>query len=34
MPEFIPMPKIPRLMREMVITEKLDGTNASILIRE
>lgn len=31
-PEFIPWPKIPRLNRECVITEKLDGTNASILI--
>ncbi len=30
--EFKPMPKIPRLSREIVITEKLDGTNASIFI--
>lgn len=32
--EFKPMPKIPRLSREIVITEKLDGTNASIWISE
>ncbi len=30
--EFTPFPKMPRLSREVVITEKLDGTNASILI--
>ncbi len=30
--EFTPFPKVPRLFREMVITEKLDGTNASIWI--
>lgn len=30
--EFAPMPKIARLSRDCVITEKLDGTNASILI--
>lgn len=29
---FVPFPKIPRLNREIVITEKLDGTNASVLI--
>lgn len=29
---FEPFPKIPRLAREMVITEKLDGTNASLSI--
>ena len=28
--EFIPFPKMPRLNREIVITEKLDGTNAQI----
>src|SRR4051812_18847464 len=33
MSEFIPFPKIPRLSREMVITEKIDGTNASIMIQ-
>jgi len=32
MVEFIPFPKVPRLSRECVITEKLDGTNASIWI--
>ncbi len=33
-PEFKPFQSIPRLSREMVITEKLDGTNASITITE
>lgn len=33
-PEFTPFPKMPRLSRECIITEKIDGTNASILIRE
>lgn len=32
MPEFTPWPKTPRLFRDMVITEKLDGTNAAIRI--
>lgn len=32
MSEFKAFPKIPRLSREMIITEKLDGTNASIWI--
>ena len=31
-PEFKPFPKMPRLSRECIITEKIDGTNASILI--
>lgn len=32
-PDFIPFPKIPRLRNELVvITEKLNGTNAQILI--
>ncbi len=31
-PEFAPFKKIPRLSREVVITEKLDGTNAQIYI--
>jgi hypothetical protein len=31
---FEPWPKIPRLLREIVITEKIDGTNAGILITE
>jgi len=34
MSEFIPFPKIPRLKRGCVITEKLDGTNAQIVIGE
>lgn len=32
--EFIKFPKIPRLNREIVITEKIDGTNAQIYISE
>mgnify|MGYP001565881535 CR=1 FL=1 len=32
--EFRPFPKIPRLSRECVITEKIDGTNASIYIEQ
>jgi hypothetical protein len=32
--EFIGFPKIPRYSRECVITEKIDGTNAQILIVE
>lgn len=31
--EFNPFPKIPRLMRDIVITEKIDGTNAQVNIR-
>jgi hypothetical protein len=31
-PQFKPFPKLPRLSRECIITEKIDGTNASILI--
>lgn len=31
--EFVPFPKVPRLSRGMVITEKLDGTNASVFIK-
>lgn len=34
MSEFIPFRKIPRLSRECFITEKIDGTNASIYIGE
>lgn len=30
--EFRGFPKIPRLHRDMIITEKLDGTNAAVLI--
>lgn len=32
--EFPPMQKIARLSREVVITEKIDGTNASVYITE
>lgn len=31
-PEFVPFPKIPRLRRDCIITEKLDGSNAGIQI--
>lgn len=31
-PPFESFPKIPRLMRDVVVTEKLDGTNASVVI--
>lgn len=33
-PEFVGFQKIARLFREMVITEKIDGTNAQIFIAE
>ena len=29
---FVKFPKIPRLTRECIITEKIDGTNASVWI--
>ena len=32
--EFEPFPKISRLSREIVVTEKIDGTNASICLTE
>lgn len=32
--EFEAFPKIPRLNRGMVVTEKIDGTNAAILVTE
>jgi hypothetical protein len=32
--EFVGFPKIPRLSRTMVITEKIDGTNAQIYITD
>lgn len=32
--EFVPFPKIARFSREIIITEKIDGTNASIHIGE
>lgn len=31
---FVEMPKIPRLHRPVVVTEKIDGTNASVYIPE
>jgi hypothetical protein len=34
MPEFQPFPKLARLSREMTITEKIDGTNASVFVQE
>lgn len=33
-PTFVEWPKIPRLNRQMVITEKIDGTNAAVVITE
>jgi len=33
-PEFTEFPKMPRLSRDCIITEKLDGTNAQIYITE
>ena len=32
--DFVAFPKIPRLSREVIVTEKIDGTNASVLIVE
>lgn len=32
--EFKPWPKTPRLFRDIVVTEKIDGTNAAIIIDE
>ena len=32
--EFEPFPKIARMKREQIITEKIDGTNAQVYIRE
>jgi hypothetical protein len=34
LPEFVPFPKIARLSREVVITEKIDGTNAQVHVTE
>lgn len=33
-PEFKPFPKMARLSRECIVTEKIDGTNAQLLIEE
>lgn len=32
--EFVPFPKIARLNREVVVTEKIDGTNAQVFVAE
>lgn len=32
--EFVPWPKTPRLFREIIITEKIDGTNSAVIIQE
>lgn len=32
--EFIPFPKLPRLQRTVIITEKIDGTNAQVYITD
>jgi hypothetical protein len=32
--EFVPYPKIPRLNREVIVTEKIDGTNACVVVDE
>lgn len=32
--EFVPWPKTPRLNRDIVITEKIDGTNACIVVSD
>ena len=34
LPDFKPFPKVARLSREIIITEKLDGTNAQVFITE
>ena len=33
-PEFTPWPKIARLNRDIVITEKIDGTNAAVVVTD
>ena len=33
-PEFVPWPKIARLRRDIVVTEKIDGTNAAVVVTE
>jgi hypothetical protein len=33
-PHFVPFPKIARLRREVIVTEKIDGTNAAVGITE
>lgn len=34
MSDFIPFPKMARLSREVIVTEKLDGTNAQVFITD
>ena len=34
LPPFEPFPSIPRLFREVIVTEKIDGTNASVTVLE
>lgn len=34
MPEFVAFPKTPRFFRDIIITEKLDGTNAQVYVTE
>lgn len=34
MEDFVPFPKMARLSREVIITEKIDGTNAQVFISE
>lgn len=31
---YVPFPKVPRLNREVIVTEKIDGTNAQVFIAE
>lgn len=33
-PDFTPFPNIPRLSRQIIVTEKIDGTNAQVFIPE
>lgn len=33
-PEFLEWPKIARLNRQMIVTEKLDGTNAAVIVTD
>lgn len=34
LPDFVPFPKIARLNREAIVTEKLDGTNAQVHVTD
>lgn len=34
MTEFVPFPKIPRLNRDVIVTEKIDGSNAQLTITD